>query len=101
MVKPQIKYSKRANDLMKAERELIRLCQYDDARKVRNMLERIIPAEEKQFEKCIEHKKLKAIEDLKKSQRIDELRLDEKLKGKKWNCLRRNEREQQMYDSLY
>jgi len=89
--KPQMKYSKRANDYMKAEKELIRLCQYDDARKVRLKLEKIVPYEEKQFERSLEEKRNKIIKDLKRQQQIDVVRLDEKLKGMRWDGIRREE----------
>ena len=46
-------YSKRAIELKKAESELIRLAQYDDARKVTNMLHKILPVERKATRKKI------------------------------------------------
>mgnify|MGYP007047844066 CR=1 FL=1 len=49
MTRPRCKYSKRFIELIKAETELIKLAQYDDARKVRKMLEKILPIEEKNF----------------------------------------------------
>ena len=49
-----MKYSKRVIELFKAESGLIRLKQYDDARKVRSMLDRLLPIEEQKFYKAFE-----------------------------------------------
>ena len=93
MILPRMKYSKRANELMTAETELIRLHQFDDAAKVRTMLEKIVPGEKKVFYKEFEHSKEKRRNDLKKAQALDLIRLDEKLKGKKWSEVRRTEKD--------
>ena len=90
---PRMKYSKRANELMNAEKELIRLCQYDDARKVRIMLDKIVPGEKAQFYKTFEDSKEQRRKNLKKRQRSDLIKLDEKLKAKSWSELRRSERD--------
>lgn len=47
--RPSVKYSKRVIELLKAENGLIKLNQYDDARKVRLMLDRLIPGEVEKF----------------------------------------------------
>ena len=61
--RPSVKYSKRVIELVKAENGLIKLNQYDDARKVRVMLDRLIPGEEencfKVFDAMIELKRKK------------------------------------------
>lgn len=88
---PRVKYSKRTQELLRAEHELIRLNQYDDARKVRHMLEKILPAEEKAFyemhNSTIELKRRK----LKLKHEEDDVRLSEKLKNIQWTELRRRE----------
>jgi hypothetical protein len=95
--KPQMKYSKRANDYMNAEKELIRLCQYDDAKKTRLKVEQIKPKEERDFGKSLVEKRKKVIDDLRKQQQIDEIRLDEKLKGMRWDGVRREEHAKKLY----
>lgn len=81
---PRVMYSKRAIELKKAEAELIRLAQYDDARKVSLMLEKLIPQEEKarmkKFDMEIERKR----ENLATKQKQDAIRIEEKVKGLKW-----------------
>ncbi len=88
---PRVKYSKRTQELLRAEHELIRLNQYDDARKVRYMLEKILPVEEKTFyEKhnlIIESKR----RELNLKHTEDDVRLSEKLKNIQWTELRRRE----------
>ena len=41
-----MKYSKGLLDLINAEESLVRLNQYDDAKNVRRMIDRILPGEE-------------------------------------------------------
>ena len=41
-----MKYSKGLLDLINAEESLVRLKQYDDAKNVRRMIDRILPGEE-------------------------------------------------------
>jgi len=93
---PRVKYSKRCIELLRAEHELIRLSQYDDARKVRKMIERVLPQEEKLFYQAHED----ALEDqrrkLRDAQKEDLVRLDEKLKGLKWTNLRKKEMKMKM-----
>ena len=91
--RPRIKFSKRCIELMKAEHELIRLSQYDDARKVNSMLQRIRPMEEKRFNKKFDDMLEERRENLRKEQAVDLLRLDEKLKGMKWADVRAREKE--------
>lgn len=89
---PRVMYSKRAIELKKAEAELIRLAQYDDARKVSLMLEKLIPLEEKvrmkKFEEEIELKR----EVLARKQKQNAVRIEEKVKGLKWNGTRQAEK---------
>jgi len=94
--RPRMKYCKRTQELIKAEHELIKLCQYDDAQKVRYMLERILPGETERFyskfEKSLEAKRAA----LREAQVNDNLRLGEKLKGIKWTDVRRCELEKKI-----
>lgn len=75
---------------------LIKLCQYEDARKVRNMIQKILPGEEESFRQefqrrlDIKHKRLAD------DQRDDLVRLDEKLKTIQWNGLREREKSLRM-----
>jgi hypothetical protein len=91
--RPRMKYSKRAIELFRAESGLIRLKQYDDARKVRLMLDKMLPGEEarfyKEFDDAIEAKR----ERLRQAQAEDLTRLDELLKGIEWTDHRRRDRE--------
>lgn len=90
---PRMKYSKRANEMMNEEKELIRLCQYDEARKVRNRLDKIVPVEEARFYKEFDENKQKKWDKLIKQQNVDLVKLDEKIKTKKWGELRRSEKD--------
>jgi hypothetical protein len=89
---PRMKYRKRTQELIRAEHELIKLDQYEDAKKVRYMLDRILPKEEKEFydtfNTSIEDKRKK----LRAKQDEENTRLDEKLKGILWDDLRKREK---------
>ena len=91
--RPRMKYSKRANEMMNEEKELIRLCQYDEARKVRNRLDKIVPVEEARFYKEFEDGKQRKWDKLLKQQSLDMIKLEEKMKAKKWGELRRSEKD--------
>ena len=91
--RPRVKYSKRCIELMKAEHELIRLAQYDDARKVNAMLKRIKPQEERRFYRVFDEMLDERREQLRKDQALDLVRLDEKLKGLQWGAVRVREKE--------
>jgi hypothetical protein len=92
MDRPRVKYSKRAIELVKAEHELIRLSQYDDARKVRLMLEKLLPVEERKFYQKFDSHIADLRISLQKRQSNDNIKLEEKIKGLKWNDLRRREK---------
>ena len=91
--RPRVKYSKRCIELIKAEHELIRLSQYDDARKVNAMIKKILPKEERRFHQAFDLMLEERRENLRKEQSKDLVRLDEKLKGLKWNDVRSREKE--------
>lgn len=94
--RPRVKYSKRCIELMKAEHELIKLAQYDDARKVNSMIKKILPQEQKRFYQKFDAMLEERRELLRKEQAKDLVRLDEKLKGLKWNDVRSREKEMNM-----
>ena len=93
IVRPRIKYSKRVIELMKAETELTRLRQYDDAQKVRLMLQKIIPVERKAFYKAFDEGIETMRRDLATRQQADRIRAGEKAKGMTFNDIRRREKE--------
>ena len=71
---------------------LIKLCQYEEARKVRSMIQKILPGEEekfrKKFEKQLDRKRRLVSDDHEQ----DLLRLDEKLKAIQWDGKRQREK---------
>lgn len=95
--KPKMRYSKRLIELFKAEYGLNKLNQYDDAIKVRKMINKILPIEEKKFyqnfERNLESKRIK----LEKLQDEDNARLDEKILKMDWKSIRQRELEAKMY----
>lgn len=90
---PHTKYSKRLIELFKAESGLIKLCEYEEARKVRNMIDKILPKEIKRNEEIFEHSKQKAREELAQTQKEDVARLEEKIKSVFWKDKRRRDLE--------
>lgn len=89
---PRVMYSKRAIELKKAESELIRLAQYDDARKVTNMLKKLLPVEVNATRD--KHMKMiaKRRKDLAEKQKADSVRVQEKTKRVRWNSTRAAEK---------
>lgn len=75
---------------------LIKLCQYEDARKVRNMIQKILPIEEErfreEFQRQLDRKRRVVTDDHEQ----DLGRLDEKLKAMQWNGLREREKSSHM-----
>mmetsp|Transcript_6717 Transcript_6717/g.11025 ORF Transcript_6717/g.11025 Transcript_6717/m.11025 type:complete len:346 (+) Transcript_6717:63-1100(+) len=90
---PHTKYSKRLIELFKAESGLIKLCEYEEARKVRNMIDKILPGEVKKNEEVFEQNKQQARVKLAKDQHEDWGRLEEKIKALVWKDKRRRETE--------
>lgn len=90
---PHTRYSKRLIELFKSEYNLNKLKSYDEAIKVRRMINKLLPDEEQQFherfQQSIEKKRTKLAE----HQQEDDRRFDEKLKSIEWTNLRRRERE--------
>ena len=91
--RPRVKYSKRVIELVRAEKELIRLNQYDDAQKVRLMLQKIVPVERKRFYKAFDESIETMRSDLARKQEMDRIRAGEKVKGINWGDMRRREKE--------
>jgi hypothetical protein len=89
--KPPMKYSKRMIELFKAEHELIKLHQYEDARKVRRMIDRILPGEERAFHDNFEASLNAKRERLAKMQMIKRQQQEEKLKATQWKDIRARE----------
>jgi 23S rRNA A1618 N6-methylase RlmF len=98
---PNVKVSKRLIELQKAELSLNKLCEYEEAIKVRKMIDKLLPNEEKKFlehfEKSIESKREKLIE----KQNDDAFRLEEKLTSIHWKDVRKKELETSMYVSNF
>mmetsp|Transcript_10947 Transcript_10947/g.10962 ORF Transcript_10947/g.10962 Transcript_10947/m.10962 type:complete len:344 (-) Transcript_10947:210-1241(-) len=79
--RPPIKYSRRLIEMFKAEAGLIKLCEYEEARKVRTVIDRIRPKEEKRFWAAFEAKIELKRANLRETQEGERGRLLEKLKG--------------------
>lgn len=91
--RPPIKYSKRLIELLKAEHELIKLQQYEDARKVRRMIDRLLPGEEEAFNSAFERSMQAKRDKLLARQRREQLQLEEKMKAISWTDTRAREKE--------
>ena len=73
---------------------LIKLCEYEEARKVRYMIDKILPGEIKRNEEIFEINKQKKREELAKAQIADVGRLEEKIKALVWKDKRRRDTEE-------
>ena len=91
--RPSMRYSKRLIELFKSEYNLNRLHQYDEAIKVRAMIDKILPKERDAFYKAFDDSIEKKRRKLRQDQKIDDGRLEEKLKRTQWNEIRRRELE--------
>eukprot|EP01041_Mallomonas_annulata_P007571 gene7571-15524_t len=96
--RPLMKYSRRMIELLKSEAGLIKLCEYEEARKVRVFIDRLKPREERRFWTSFDAKIEARREDLRTSQRGDTLRLQEKLKNIQLTAARVKERKSQILD---
>jgi hypothetical protein len=79
--------------LIHAVCRLIQLCEYEEARKVRNMIDKILPGEVKNNDREFERRMQLMRENMRKAHIEDEARLDEKIKALVWTEKRRRERE--------
>lgn len=95
--RPNVRYSKRLIELFKAEYNLNKLKQYDEAIKVRRMIDKQLPIEEKKFYDEFESSINRKREKLAQQQAYEQNRLEEKLKTVQWNDIRRREMETKMY----
>jgi len=93
IARPKMRYSKRMIELFRAEYGLNKLKEYDEAIKVRKMIDKLLPKEEKKFythfEKTVETKRV----NLAKIHEDDNARLEEKLRKIQWNHIRQKEQE--------
>lgn len=91
--RPNVRYSKRLIELFKSEYNLNKLKQYDEAIKVRRMIDKLLPMEEKrfydEFERGIEMRRKKLAD----AQAEDDRKFDENLKKQEWKDIRRREQE--------
>jgi len=96
--RPPVRYSKRLIELFKSEYNLNKLKQYDEAIKVRRMIDKLLPLEEKQFyenfDNSIENKRKK----LQEQQLTDTTQFEEKMKKTEWKDIRRREKEDNVYE---
>jgi hypothetical protein len=91
--RPNVRYSKRLIELFKAEYNLNKLKQYDEAIKVRRMINRLQPLEAQRFHQSFDQLLETKRDQLKIKQEFESNRLDEKLKSLEWKEIRRKELE--------
>jgi len=94
--RPHVKHSKRMIELFKAESGLIKLCQYEEAKKVRHMIDKILPGEEARFYANFDSKINKMRTNLQSKQVENCARQEESLKAIQWKDRRRRELESSM-----
>lgn len=86
------RYSKRMIELLKAEHYLNELCQYDDAKRVRLMIDKLKPKEEEEYYINNYVKKIERLEaNLMKEEKTERLKLDESIKRLEWKNFRQKE----------
>jgi hypothetical protein len=91
--RPPVRYSKRLIELFKSEYNLNKLKQYDEAIKVRRMIDKLLPQEEKKFYEEFDNMIDTKRKNLADQQALDSMRFEEKLKKIEWNDVRRREKE--------
>lgn len=91
--RPNLRYSKRLIELFKAEYNLNKLKQYDEAIKVRKMIDKLLPIEEKRFYDNFDASIRRQREKLAETQEYENNRFEEKLKAVEWKEIRRREQE--------
>lgn len=94
--RPHVKHSKRMIELFKAESGLIKLCQYEEAKKVRLMIDKILPGEEARFYAAFDDKINKMRTNLVAKQKENCALQEESLKAIQWKDRRRRELETAM-----
>jgi len=93
---PHVRYSKRLIELFKAEYNLNKNNQYDDAIKVRRMIDKLVPIEEKKFYKHFDASIERQRKQLELEQSQEYTKLQENLKRAEWKDIRRREAEMNM-----
>lgn len=91
--RPRMKYSKNLLDLQKAEESLVKMREYDDAKNVRRMINKILPGEEERFNANFDRRIEKKMADLTAKQEEDIKRLNERLSAQRWKGIRQREKE--------
>ena len=76
---------------------LIKLCQYEEAKKVRNMIDKILPKEEEDYYKSCDRKIEQMREKLHAKQEDNVAKQEESLKAIQWKDVRKRELEKNMY----
>lgn len=97
--KPRMKYSKARMEYKNAEVRLSSLKQYEDAKNVRKMLQKIDAREEAKFDKAFEDKMQAKIDRLDKFQKETRARHEEKMSHIRWKELRKREKEKWINDT--
>ena len=95
--RPNMRYSKRLIELFRAEYNLNKLKQYDEAIKVRRMIDKLLPIEEKRFYDNFDATIRRQREKLAETQAFEDNRFEEKIKAIEWNEIRKRERESNMW----
>ncbi len=90
---PHVRYSKRLIELFKAEYNLNKNFQYDDAIKVRRMIDKLVPIEEKKFYKHFDESIERQRKRLELEQERELAKFEESLKRAEWKDIRRREAE--------
>lgn len=93
MKMPNVKYSKRLLSLFEAEKNLNKLKLFEDALKVRLMINKLQPIEEYNFQNEFNLKKGLKKKQLERYENVENKKLDEYLKTIQWKDIRRRERE--------
>lgn len=96
--RPAMKYSRRLIELFKAEEGLIKLDEFEEAQKVRVVIDRMLPKEERRFYKAFDEKLAARLQQLKDNQTEERSRLMEKTKGMQWTEARRREKEMKILE---
>jgi hypothetical protein len=92
-------YSKQTIELLQAESSLIALNDYEEGRKVRQLIDKKLLVEESESEKEYSRRNEMRREALDEAHVEDQARLDEKIKGIIWTDKRRREGELKRFDS--
>lgn len=95
---PRTKYSKRCQELQQSEQSLIALREFEEAKKVRRMLDRIQPQEERRFKASFDAAIARKRTLLAERHAADLRKLDEKIKAIQWSNRREQEKQMKLAD---